>query len=155
MIAFISGLTSLGYQVAWTRLLTSGTGGLTYVFTVILALFLIGIALGATTFNALRPRIKDPVRVLAISQIIVAVLSVAGLILVVSQPRSLDGSQPLLSMGVLMGAADPHGPPGHGRDGICVSDRFRAAPRGSRHGAGPSPACCSASIRPEPSSAAS
>jgi spermidine synthase len=105
VIAFISGLTSLGYQVTWTRLLTSGTGGLTYVFTVILALFLIGIALGATTFNAVRPRIKDPVRVLAVSQIIVAVLSVAGLILVVSQPRSLDGSQPLLSMGVLMGSA--------------------------------------------------
>ena len=105
VIAFISGLTSLGYQVAWTRLLTSGTGGLTYVFTVILALFLIGIALGAATFNVLRPRIKDPVRVLALSQIAVAVLSVAGLILVVSQPRSLDGNQPLLSMGVLMGAA--------------------------------------------------
>ena len=26
-IAFISGLTSLGYQVTWTRLLASGTGG--------------------------------------------------------------------------------------------------------------------------------
>ncbi len=105
VIAFVSGLTSLGYQVAWTRLLTSGTGGLTYVFTVILALFLIGIALGATTFNAFRPRIKDPVRVLAFSQIAVAILSVAGLILIISQPRSLDASNPMGSMGVLMGAA--------------------------------------------------
>ena len=105
VIAFVSGLTSLGYQVAWTRLLTSGTGGLTYVFTVILALFLIGIALGAATFNAVRPRIKDPVRVLAVSQILVAILGVAGLILVISQPRSLDANQPMLSMGVLMGAA--------------------------------------------------
>jgi len=105
VIAFVSGLTSLGYQVAWTRLLTSGTGGLTYVFTVILALFLVGIALGATTFNALRPWIKNPVRVLAVSQIAVAILSVGGLILVISQPRSLDASQPILSMGVLMGAA--------------------------------------------------
>ena len=105
VIAFVSGLTSLGYQVAWTRLLTSGTGGLTYVFTVILALFLIGIALGATTFNAFRPRIKDPVRVLALSQIAVAILGVAGLILVISQPRSLDAGNPMGSMGVLMGAA--------------------------------------------------
>ena len=105
VIAFISGLTSLGYQVTWTRLLTSGTGGLTYVFTVILALFLVGIALGAATFNVIRPRIKDPVRVLAISQILVAVLSVAGLILVISQPRSLDASQPLFSVGVLFGAS--------------------------------------------------
>lgn len=105
VVAFISGLTSLGYQVTWTRLLTSGTGGLTYVFTVILALFLIGIAIGATIYNALRPRIQDPVRVLALSQIAVAVLSVAGLILVISQPRSLDTNQPLLSVGILFGAA--------------------------------------------------
>jgi spermidine synthase len=105
VVAFVSGLTSLGYQVTWTRLLASGTGGLTYVFTVILALFLIGIALGATTFNALRPRIKDPLRVLAASQIAVGVLSVAGLILVISQPRSLDGSQPLLAVGALLSAA--------------------------------------------------
>ena len=105
IVAFISGLTSLGYQVTWTRLLTSGTGGLTYVFTVILAIFLVGIALGAATYNVLRPRIKDPVRVLAWSQIAVAILSVAGLILVISQPRSLDTNQPLLSVGVLFGAA--------------------------------------------------
>jgi spermidine synthase len=105
VIAFISGLTALGYQVTWTRLLSSGTGGLTYVFTVILALFLIGIALGAATFNVLRPRIKDPVRVLAISQMAVAVLSVAGLILVISEPRVVDPGKPLFSIGVLFGAA--------------------------------------------------
>jgi spermidine synthase len=46
-VAFISGLTSLGYQVLWTRLLASGTGNTTYVFTVILGVFLIGLALGA------------------------------------------------------------------------------------------------------------
>lgn len=105
VIAFVSGLTSLGYQVTWTRLLASGTGGLTYVFTVILALFLVGIALGAATFNVLRPRIKDPVRLLALSQIGVAVLSIAGLILVISQPRAVDPGQPLLSLQVLFGAA--------------------------------------------------
>jgi spermidine synthase len=105
VVGFISGLTSLGYQVTWTRLLTSGTGGLTYVFTVILALFLVGIAIGAATYNAFRPRIKDPVRLLAISQIAVAVLSVAGLILVISQPRSLDPTHPLESVRALFGAA--------------------------------------------------
>ena len=45
-VAFISGLTSLGYQVLWIRLLASGTGNTTYVFTVILTIFLIGLALG-------------------------------------------------------------------------------------------------------------
>jgi predicted membrane-bound spermidine synthase len=104
-IAFVSGVTSLGYQVTWTRLLASGTGGLTYVFTVILALFLVGIALGATIFNRLRTRIKDPVRVLAWTQFAVAILAIAGLIFVISQPRILDPSQPFGSIGALITSA--------------------------------------------------
>ena len=47
IVAFVSGLTSLGYQVLWTRLLSSGSGNTTYVFTAILTVFLIGIATGA------------------------------------------------------------------------------------------------------------
>jgi spermidine synthase len=105
LVAFLSGLTSLGYQVTWTRLLASGTGGLTYVFTVILALFLIGIALGAALFNTFRPRIKDPVRILAWTQFAVAVLAIGGLVLVISQPRELDPSQPYVSIGALFGSA--------------------------------------------------
>lgn len=105
LVAFLSGLTSLGYQVTWTRLLASGTGGLTYVFTVILALFLIGIALGAALFNTFRPRIKDPVRVLAWTQFAVAVLAIGGLVLVISQPRELDPSQPFVSIGALFSSA--------------------------------------------------
>jgi spermidine synthase len=102
LVAFASGLTSLGYQVTWTRLLSSGTGSLTYVFTVILALFLIGIAIGAALFSVLRGRIHDPVRVLGWSQFAVAILSVIGLTLVISQPRSFNPSQPLESIGVLI-----------------------------------------------------
>ena len=40
------GLTSLGYQTLWTRLLSSGTGSVSYVFSAILVFFLIGLALG-------------------------------------------------------------------------------------------------------------
>jgi spermidine synthase len=105
VIAFVSGVTSLGYQVTWTRLLVSGTGGLTYIFTVILALFLVGIALGATIFGSLRTRIKDPVRVLAWTQFAVGILAIAGLIFVISQPRELDLSRPFISIGALFGAA--------------------------------------------------
>jgi spermidine synthase len=47
LVAFVSGLTSLGYQLLWTRLLASGSGNTTYVFTAILVTFLIGIAIGA------------------------------------------------------------------------------------------------------------
>ncbi len=97
-VAFLSGLTALGYQVTWTRLLASGTGGYTYVFTVILALFLIGIALGAAMFTILRTRISDPIRVLAISQIAVGALVVLGLVFVISQPHPLDPRDPVGSI---------------------------------------------------------
>jgi spermidine synthase len=79
-IAFISGLTSLGYQVTWTRLLASGTGNFTYVFTIILAVFLAGIVIGAQLFNILRPRLQDPIRVLALTQVVLAAFAMLGLI---------------------------------------------------------------------------
>lgn len=105
VIAFVSGVTSLGYQVTWTRLLTSGTGGFTYVFTAVLGLFLIGIALGAVLFSWMRPRMRDPVRVLAISQLVVAVLAVLGLVFVIGSPRLLDPGDPLRSVAALVIAA--------------------------------------------------
>ena len=105
VVAFVSGLTSLGYQVTWTRLLASGTGGLTYVFTVILALFLIGIAVGAAIFSIGRSRIRDPIRLLAWTQFAVAILAIAGLVLVISQPHELDPGRPLMSIGTLFGSA--------------------------------------------------
>ena len=92
-VAFISGLTSLGYQVTWTRLLASGTGNTTYVFTTILATFLIGIALGAVLFAVLRTRLGDPVRLLAASQVIAAALAIAGLVFVLVQPARPDPGQ--------------------------------------------------------------
>jgi spermidine synthase len=84
-LAFVSGLTSLGYQVLWTRLLASGTGNSTYVFTTILAVFLIGLAAGALAYAWLRPRIGDVVRVLALGQVLVAVLVTVGMASVISR----------------------------------------------------------------------
>ena len=53
-VAFVAGLVSLGYQVLWTRLLAAGSGNSTYVFTLILGVFLTGIALGAILFTLVR-----------------------------------------------------------------------------------------------------
>ena len=86
VIAFVSGLTSLGYQTLWTRLLASGTGNLTYVFTIILAVFLIGLALGAALYNDLRRRIRDLIKILALVQALTALLALAGLLLVIAHP---------------------------------------------------------------------
>ncbi len=104
-IAFISGLTSLAYQVTWTRLLASGTGNTTYVFTVILAIFLAGIAIGALIYNVVGRRWGDPVRVLAVSQMVVAGLVLLGLVGVLSQAESLDPGRPLATLGTLIGSA--------------------------------------------------
>jgi spermidine synthase len=94
-VAFASGLTSLGYQVLWTRLLAAGTGNSTYVFTMILGVFLAGIALGAVEFNLIRPRLKDPVAFLSGTQILVGVIVLVGLVLVIGNPPGIDPGRPL------------------------------------------------------------
>ena len=100
-IAFVSGLTSLGYQVTWTRLLASGTGNTTYVFTVILATFLVGIAIGAFIFNLWISRYRHPIRVLAMAQAIVAVLAIIGLVAVLGQAEALRPGRPLETLQAL------------------------------------------------------
>jgi spermidine synthase len=85
-VAFVSGLTSLAYQTLWTRLLAAGTGNSTYVFTLILVIFLCGLAVGAVLFMALRPRLRNTVRVLAFAQVAIAFLAIAGVALVISRP---------------------------------------------------------------------
>ena len=83
LVAFVSGLTSLGYQVLWTRLLASGTGNSTYVFTTILAIFLSGLALGAVAFAMYRTRIQT-IPLLAIGQLVIALLVWLGMVTVIS-----------------------------------------------------------------------
>lgn len=104
-VAFISGLTSLGYQVTWTRLLASGTGNTTYVFTTILTIFLIGLALGAVVFAAIRSRIRDPLGLLAGSQIVAGLLAMAGLVLVILAPDTPTPGDPVGTLRTLVGTS--------------------------------------------------
>ena len=46
-VAFVSGFVTISTQVAWSRLLTMIIGSSTYAFTIVVALFLIGLSLGA------------------------------------------------------------------------------------------------------------
>jgi spermidine synthase len=78
-LAFVSGLTSLGYQNLWTRILSSGTGGSSYVFTVILALFLTGITVGAFVYARFLSRTKHPVALLGIAELALAMVVLGGL----------------------------------------------------------------------------
>ncbi|GAC1663629.1 MAG: hypothetical protein NVS9B8_02960 [Candidatus Limnocylindrales bacterium] len=103
LLAFVSGLTSLGYQVLWTRLLSSGTGNSTYVFTLILAMFLIGITIGAMIFSSLRPRIGRPIALIAIAQVLVAAVAIAGLVLVIGHPGNINPGNALQSAQAILG----------------------------------------------------
>jgi spermidine synthase len=54
---FVSGLVALALEVLWTRMLAEGTGSSIYIFTTILAIFLLGIALGSALYRRrARPR---------------------------------------------------------------------------------------------------
>lgn len=81
VVAFVSGATSLGYQLLWTRLLASGSGNSTYIFTLILTLFLIGIACGAAVVSSRIGRLERPIAVLGSVQFLIAAIVLAGTVI--------------------------------------------------------------------------
>jgi spermidine synthase len=89
-VAFVSGLTSLGYQVLWTRLLSSGTGNSTYVFTVILAMFLFGIAVGAAIVSARPPRPTQVIPTIGFVQAMIGALALIGVVIIGGVFTELD-----------------------------------------------------------------
>jgi spermidine synthase len=91
-LAFVSGLTALGYQVVWNRMLSAGTGNFTYVFTIILALFLIGIATGALLLGTLRHRVTSMTGLIGVSQLLTAVFVVIGAAVLASPESPFNGT---------------------------------------------------------------
>jgi spermidine synthase len=67
-VAALSGLTSLAYQVFWTRALLLSLGNTVYAFTVILVTVLIGITVGSAVATFVLARGWRPALVLAASQ---------------------------------------------------------------------------------------
>ncbi len=70
-IAF-SGLTALGAEVVWTRLLSLLLGATVYTFSIILAVFLAGLWAGSGAGSFLARRVRDPRLALAGCQILLA-----------------------------------------------------------------------------------
>ena len=71
-IAF-SGLTALGAEVVWTRLLSLLLGATVYTFSIILAVFLTGLWIGSGAGSFLARRVRDPRLELAGCQILLAI----------------------------------------------------------------------------------
>jgi spermidine synthase len=68
----LSGLCALGAEVVWTRLASLMLGGTVYTFSIILAVFLIGLGLGSAVGSALARGVKSPRAALGICQILIA-----------------------------------------------------------------------------------
>lgn len=112
VVAFVSGLTSLGYQTLWTRLLASGSGNTTYVFTTILATFLVGLAAGAVLYAVWLSRIRHPLTVLGIAQLALSALVIGGLAfatkgLLRTAPLPLEALLVVLPATLVMGIVFP------------------------------------------------
>jgi spermidine synthase len=69
----LSGLTALGAEVVWTRLLSLLLGATVYTFSIILAVFLLGLWAGSVAGSFLSRRVAQPRLALAACQILLAV----------------------------------------------------------------------------------
>jgi spermidine synthase len=73
----LSGMSALGAEVVWTRLLSLLLGATVYTFSIILAVFLIGLWAGSSIGSVLARRVRDARLALAVSQILLAI-AIAG-----------------------------------------------------------------------------
>ena len=67
----LSGMTALGAEVVWTRLLSLILGGTVYTFSLILAAFLIGLGTGSGIGSFLARTIRNPRAALGVCQLLV------------------------------------------------------------------------------------
>ncbi|MDP1648127.1 MAG: fused MFS/spermidine synthase [Rubrivivax sp.] len=76
-VLFVSGMTALIYEVAWTRVLTLVIGSSTYAFTLMLATFLIGIALGSALVRRYALHRQPGLGLLAVCQLLIGLCALA------------------------------------------------------------------------------
>ncbi len=73
VVVGVSGFTALGAQVVWTRLISLLFGGTVYTFSIILAVFLVGLALGSAGGSFLAGQVRRPGAALAWTQLLLVV----------------------------------------------------------------------------------
>ncbi len=73
LVVACSGMTALGAEVVWTRLLALLLGPTTYTFSILLAVFLGGLGLGSTVTAGLSRRTQAPALWLGITQLLLVV----------------------------------------------------------------------------------
>ncbi len=68
----LSGLTALGAEVVWTRLLSLTFGGTVYTFSIILAMFLVGLGIGSSLGASISRYARNPRLILGLCQLLLA-----------------------------------------------------------------------------------
>jgi spermidine synthase len=108
---FVSGFVALALEVLWTRMLAEGTGSSIYIFTTILAIFLLGIALGSFLYRRFSRPAGERLGLLGLCLAGVGVLAQATVVLgsgmVGHVPFVVRTVVVLLPATVLMGYAFP------------------------------------------------
>jgi spermidine synthase len=92
----LSGATALGAEVIWTRLLGLMLGATVYTFSIILAVFLVGLGIGSTVGSMLARTARNPRAQLGWSQLLLA-MAVAWTALQLSESLPFWPVNPLLS----------------------------------------------------------
>lgn len=96
--ALVSGFVTIGTQVSWTRVLTMIIGSSTYAFSIVVALFLIGLAIGAWLVAS-----KDRSHKLRSMILVVEVLTAISLLLSLFVLNQIPGL--LISLGLRLQVA--------------------------------------------------
>ncbi|HET9495604.1 MAG TPA: fused MFS/spermidine synthase [Chloroflexia bacterium] len=78
---FVSGFVALALEMLWTRMLAEGTGSRIYIFVMILAIYLIGIALGSQLYRRYSSPLRDNLTVLGLCFASIGLASVLTVIL--------------------------------------------------------------------------
>jgi spermidine synthase len=72
LVILLSGLTALGAEVIWTRLLSLMMGQTVYTFSIILAVFLVGLGIGSSVGASAAKSARHPRKVLGWCQLLIA-----------------------------------------------------------------------------------
>lgn len=82
LLAAIAGALSLALEIIWFRALVLVTGATTYSFTLMLSLFLLGIAIGGAVGGRYADRTGEPLGLFGWSQLLIGAITVVGVLLV-------------------------------------------------------------------------
>lgn len=106
----LSGLVAIAYEVLWTRILTPTVGTFIYAFALILATYLVGIAIGSLIYPKLKSVFKSPQTLFCLSELGIGFFALSSVYLTsnqVSLGKELIVLVVILPATICMGIAYP------------------------------------------------